>query len=192
VIDRRVPDAVLAFQRGDAGSFEALVRQYQSFAYSLAMKFVCNDEEASDIVQESFIRVWKHIGRYDPTQKFPTWLYRIVANLCIDHLRSLERNRRLFLSREQESFLQNLADTRDWTDAQHRYHLLEIIQTLAAGLPPTQRVVFTLRDLQDLDVDEVAAITDLSVASVKTNLHYARKTLRDALMKRYGVDRSDL
>lgn len=185
-IDKGLVGLLEGSKRGDLASFEAIVRRYQQYAYSLAMKFFSDADEASDIVQESFVRVWKHLGRYDSRQKFTTWFYKIVANLCIDRLRSLERHRRLFLSQEGE--LQTLADTRDWSELQHRRHVLEIIRILAAALPPTQRTVFTLRDLQDLDVDEVAEITGLSVGSVKTNLHHARKFIRGALIRDYDID----
>lgn len=179
-------------QRDDLASFERLVRTYQPYAFSLAMKFLCSEAEAADVVQESFLRVWKHMGRYDPSQKFTTWLYKIVANLSIDRIRSLQRSRRIFSSRNQETNLEDLPDERNWETARSHQQLAEIIRTLSSRLSETQRLVFTLRDLEDLSVDEVVEITGLSVGSVKTNLHYARKSIRDTLVRKYGVVRSDL
>jgi RNA polymerase sigma-70 factor, ECF subfamily len=156
------------------------------------MKFLSDDAEASDIVQESFLRVWKNIDRYDPHQKFTTWLYRIVANLSIDRLRVLKRNRGLFFSRERDPMMEDLPDERDWETSLSHAQLAGIIKTLSGRLTRTQNLVFTLRDLQDLTVEEVVEITGLSAGSVKTNLHYARKAIRDALVRHYGVVRSDL
>lgn len=190
--DKHQEDAVAGSQRGDLASFERLVRTYQPYAFSLAMKFLCNEAEAADVVQESFVRVWKYMGRYDPSQKFTTWLYKIVANLSIDRIRSLQRSRRIFSSRNQEPNLENLPDERNWETARSHQQLAEIIRTLSSRLSETQRLVFTLRDLEDLSVDEVVEITGLSIGSVKTNLHYARKSIRDTLVRKYGVVRSDI
>jgi RNA polymerase sigma-70 factor (ECF subfamily) len=188
-----VHDDVLGRSRcKDFPAFEQLVRKYQPYAFSLAMKFLCDDAEASDIVQESFLRVWKNLDRYDPNQLFTTWLYRIVANLSIDRLRVLKRNRGLFFSRERDPMMEDLPDERDWETALSHAQLAGIIKILSGRLTRTQNLVFTLRDLQDLTVEEVVEITGLSAGSVKTNLHYARKTIRDALVRHYGVARSDV
>lgn len=185
-------DVVSRSQCRDLAAFEQLVRNHQPYAFSLAMKFLCDEAEASDIVQESFLRVWKHIDRYDPNQKFTTWLYKIVANLCVDRLRALKRNRGIFLSRERDPMMEDLPDERDWETLRSHEQLADIIRVLSNRLSRTQKIVFTLRDLQDLTVEEVVEITGLSIGSVKTNLHYARKSIRDVLVRHYGVVRSDL
>ncbi len=179
-------------QQGDLASFERLVRTHQPYAFSLAMKFLCDEAEAADVVQESFLRVWKNIDRYDPGQKFTTWFYKIIANLCIDRICSLQRNRQIFLSPNQASILEDLPDERDWETSHSHQQLAEIIQALSRQLSEKQRLVFTLRDLQDLSVEEVVEITGLSIGSVKTNLHFARKSIRDTLLRRYGVVRGDI
>ena len=185
-------DAVTGSQCGDLAAFEKLVRNYQPYAFSLAMKFLCDETEAADVVQDSFIRVWKHIDRYDPTQKFTTWLYSIVSNLCMDRFRSLRRSRSLFLSRDRDPVMEDLPDERDWAAMCSGEQLADIVRTLARGLSEKQRLVFTLRDLHDLTVEEVVEITGLSAGSVKTNLHYARKSIRGTLVRHYGVMRGDL
>jgi RNA polymerase sigma-70 factor (ECF subfamily) len=185
-------DVVSRSQCRDLAAFEQLVRNYQPYAFSLAMKFLCDEAEASDVVQESFLRVWKHIDRYDPNQKFTTWLYKIVSNLCLDRFRSLKRSRSIFLSRDRDPVMEDLPDERDWATLHSHEQLADIIRTLSNRLSRTQKLVFTLRDLQDLTVDEVVEITGLSNGSVKTNLHYARKAIRDMLVRHYGVRRGDL
>jgi RNA polymerase sigma-70 factor (ECF subfamily) len=185
-------DVAAAALRGDPASFERLVRTHQSYAFSLAMKFLCDEAEADDVVQEAFLRIWKNISRYNPDQKFTTWLYKIVANLCIDRIRSLQRDRRLFERGNQDTELQNVADGHSWETLRSHEQLAEIVGVLSGRLSEKQRIVFTLRDLHDLGVDEVAKITGLSVGSVKTNLHYARKFIRNILVRKYGVTRNDL
>jgi RNA polymerase sigma-70 factor, ECF subfamily len=185
-------DVVSCSQCRDLAAFELIVRKYQPYAFSLAMKFLCDEAEASDVVQDAFVRVWKSIDHYDPNQKFSTWLYRIVANLCVDRFRSLKRYRSIFLSRERDPMMEDLPDERDWETLRSHKQLADIIRTLSKRLSRTQRLVFTLRDLQDLTVEEVVDITGLSIGSVKTNLHYARKSIRDTLVRHYGVVRGDL
>lgn len=185
-------DVVSYSQCRDLAAFEQLVRKYQPYAFSLAMKFLCDEAEASDIVQDSFLRVWKNIDRYDPSQKFSTWLYKIVANLCVDRFRALKRNRSIFLSRERDPVMEDLPDEHDWESSQSNEQLVDSIRTLSKRLSRTQQLVFTLRDLQDLTVEEVVEITGLSIGSVKTNLHYARKSIRDTLVRHYGVVRGEL
>jgi RNA polymerase sigma-70 factor, ECF subfamily len=185
-------DVVTHSQCRDLAAFEQLVRKHQPYAFSLAMKFLCDEAEASDVVQDSFLRVWKNIDRYDPNQKFTTWLYKIVVNLCVDRFRALKRSRSIFLSRDRDPVLEDLPDERDWETMRSQEQLAGIIRTLSDRLSPKQRMVFTLRDLQDLTVEEVVEITGLSIGSVKTNLHYARKSIRDVLVRHYGVVRSDL
>ena len=119
-------------------------------------------------------------------------LYTIVSNVCVDRFRSLSTARSLFRSREGNQFLEDLPDETDWVTLQARGEIVEIINMLARGLSKKQRLVFTLRDLQDLSVDEVVEITGLSVGSVKTNLHYARAWIRNMLIRRYGVKGEDL
>lgn len=185
-------DVVSRSQCRDLVAFEQLVRNYQPDAFSLAMKFLCDETEASDVVQESFLRVWKNIDRYDPNQKFTTWLYKIVSNLCVDRFRSLKRSRSLFLSRDRDPMMEDLPDERDWETLRSQEQLAEIVRTLSNRLSRTQKLVFTLRDLQDLTVEEVVEITGLSIGSVKTNLHYARKSIRDMLVRHYGIVRGDV
>lgn len=106
-------DIILKAKKGDLGAFDRLVRQYQSFVFSLAVRFLCDDDEAQDIVQESFVRVWKHFDRYDPAQKFTTWLYKIATNLCLDRLRAVKREYLIFSSNKLGSEIQTIPDKRD-------------------------------------------------------------------------------
>ncbi len=180
-------DPASPVQRGTLGEFEQLVRKHQPYAYALAIKFLCDRQEAEDVVQETFVRVWNNIDRYDPGRKFTTWLYAIVSNLCVDRFRSLSRQRGLFSRPVDEHLAEHLPDERDWEAMHSDEQLAAIIRTLAGGLSETQRLVFTLRDLHGLTVEEVVETTGLSTGSVKTNLHYARRSIRELLARRYGM-----
>jgi len=172
---------------GDVLAFEQLVRRFQSYAFALAMRLLCNPEEAKDVVQESFIRLWKNLNRFDQKKTFTTWLYSIVTNLALDRLRAIKRNRRLFISRDEESKIDETLDGFDLHEIHSQRELASIIKTLTGELPLKQRLVFVLRDLQDLTVEEVADVTGMSPGSVKTNLHFARRRIRRYLVEYYRV-----
>jgi RNA polymerase sigma-70 factor (ECF subfamily) len=173
--------AITRSKQGDAWAFRGLVESYQHYAFSLAFRIVCDADDAHDIVQEAFIRVWKHIRSYLPEVKFTTWLYRIVVNLSYDRLKGDGRRKRLFMTMAKvaEFSLHDASIAID-TDLINR-DLADKITAIAQGLPLKQRMVFVLRDLQDLSVGEVAEILEISHESVKTNLCYARRHIRRRL-----------
>ena len=187
-----VKEMIDAPQKGNLTSFELLVREHQSYAYSLAMRFLADADEASDVVQDSFIRVWKHLSQYDPNRNFRTWLYVIVTNLCLDRLRMIKRNRSLFFSNERDMDIEEVSNGHDGENAQSNEELASIVKNLSRHLSMKQQLVFTLRDLQDLTMEEVVEITGMSMGSVKTNLHYARKSIRVILERHYGIARADI
>jgi RNA polymerase sigma-70 factor (ECF subfamily) len=182
-------DILARVSRGDMTAFGELVRTYQSYAYRLAVRILCSETEAEDVVQEAFVRVWRNLDRYNPEVLFTTWLYRIVTNLCLDRLRAMKRHG-VILNRRTSAVDANPdpPSAVDIEKAVSTSDLIRLIRTMAGDLPETQRLVFTLRDLQDLSIDEVRQITGLSEASIKTNLHYARRTLRERMKCEYGVE----
>lgn len=169
---------------GDMAAFGDLVRIHQPFAFRLAVRLLCSEDDAEDAVQEAFVRVWRNIDRYDPAARFTTWLYRIVTNLCLDRLRKRKRERHVSDSPGTEG--EGQACDLDIEHAASTADLVRIIRRIAGDLPETQRLVFTLRDLHDLSIEEVRRITGLSEASIKTNLHYARRALRTRMEAEYG------
>ncbi len=187
--DDKIQELIGRCAERDVRAFEQLVRQFQSYAFALAMRLLCNEEEASDAVQESFVRVWKHLDRYDRGRKFTTWLYAIVTNISLDRLRAIKRNRRLFFSRDEDPSIGDIQDERDLHEIQSNEELAGMIRALTDELPLKQRLVFTLRDLQDLSVEEVSEAAGMSIGSVKTNLHYARRRIRQRMAEKYNVGR---
>lgn len=178
---------VVRSQHGDTAAFARLVREHHSYAYGLAIRLVCNEAEAEDVVQEAFVRAWRNLSRFDPNTRFTTWLYRIVTNLSLDCLRS--RKHRPFPEGllPGDALTEGLADHETPETLTSSRDLATIIESLAGMLPETQRLVFTLRDIQDLSIEEVCDCTGLSSESVRSNLHYARKKLRERLGTEYDV-----
>jgi RNA polymerase sigma-70 factor, ECF subfamily len=170
------------FQRsrdGDAEAFRRIVESHQPYAYAIAYRFMGNEADAEDAVQESFINVWRHLAEYDPRKKFTTWLYRIVANRCLDFIKS--RNRR----RESGPMDPERADPGLTAENPEKTHedreRIELVNALVRELPEKQRMTFILRDLQDINIEETSKIMNMSKASVKSNLFHARKFLRESI-----------
>lgn len=186
-----VDDIIRKCTEGDSTSFGLLVKAHQGYAFALAFRMLADENEARDVVQESFLRVWRSIGRYDPTQKFTTWLYAIVSRVCLDKLRSRARTHRLFRRGSEAGFDEDLRDNTDTEKAYSNRELAELISHLSDGLSPTQKLVFTLRDLQECTIAEVCTITGLSEGSIKTNLSFARRKIRHLLATRYDISGSE-
>ena len=157
---------------GETDAFRYIVSEYQQLVYTLAFKILCNEADAEDITQETFIKAWQNINRYKRQYKFSTWIYRIACNACYDKLRSKRSIKNVsitdydvFSEINQEEQLQNK-------------ELKELILTLTDGLSPKQKLVFTLSDINDLEIEEIQIITGMTPAKIKSNLYLARKHIK--------------
>jgi len=171
---------------GDKQSFGYLVTKYQQYAYNLAFRIVCDDDDARDVVQESFIKIWKKMKQFDTSTKFSTWMYTIVTNTSIDFLRKAKR-------REIVS-IENLEDRIHSVDSNPETHLDnketgQLIQLASESLSQKQKLVFALRELQGIGTEEVGEILGLPADSVKSNLYHARKSIREKLQSIFKYER---
>lgn len=160
--------------QNDRNAFRKIVEGHQSMLFSLAFRMLGNEEDAKDIVQEIFIRIWTNLSKYKPEQKFTTWIYSIATNLCLDKLKSDKRKLRL---NDQEDALKLLLSNDDGERTLLNNELGAIIEALTNELSPKQRMVFTLRYLEDIEMDEMVKITGLSAEKIKSNLYLARQSI---------------
>lgn len=176
-------------RNNDADAFRRLVEGHYSFVFSLSFRLLCNHDDAKDAAQETFIRVWKHLTRYDDRVKFTTWLYKIAVNICYDRLKSMKRNsNHMAGSAEiQQLLVQPSADNPENTLINN--DLAQIVRFFTDSLTPKQKLVFTLSDLEQMEVNEIKEITGLSPAKIKSNLYLARKFIREKLEEeeKYGT-----
>ncbi len=177
-----IQELAIAAAAGEAEAFRELVPACQGLAWALAVRLLGDEEEARDVVQEAFLRVWRHLPRYRPGTRFTTWFYRIVSNLALDHLRARRRRARLFV-RVPEEVLHGVADSHG-SLREGEESLSGRLSELVGLLPPVQRLVYVLRDLHELNIREVMTVTGLPEHSVKTNLFHARRRLRQELEAR--------
>ena len=176
--------ALIARSRGgDHRAFEELVLQHQGYSYALAVRFLGNPEDAREAVQEVFLRIWTRLHSFDPARTFKAWLSRIIVNACLDRIR--DRRRRAALPMNEDITRDDPSgDPKRGPEQEHaKRELFHLIVEMAEHLPPRQRAVFILRDLQDLEMDEIAAILAVSPGSVKSNLCHARRAIRKGLLE---------
>lgn len=161
----------------DGNAFRQLVECHQPMIYALAFRLLCNEEEARDAVQETFLKVWININGFDTNRKFSTWVYAIATNLCYDKLKSNKH----FSKKIPMEMLQEALSNEDVEKKLIDAELGALIATLTEELTPKQKLVFTLSDLEDLSSEEIVQITGMSASQIKSNLFLARQTLRKKL-----------
>jgi RNA polymerase sigma-70 factor (ECF subfamily) len=168
--------------QGDLSAFRKLVESYQKYVYSLAFRSLLHKADAEDAVQDTFIKVWLNLKYFDFRGKFTTWVYRIVVNICLDRLK--RKNRHAFSNLPTiDGDLDPISLVPEPEIIDEKY-LAAYIKTLAENLSSKQRMVFILRDLQDLSIKEVSQVMQITEGAVKTNLYLARTAIRMKLKSR--------
>lgn len=182
-----LPDRELAIaaRGGDAAAFEALVTRKTPAVVSVARRVVGDAEDARDVAQMVFVRVWEELHRYDETYSFNTWLYRIATNLSIDFLRSSRSRARahgatLHVVRMREE-LTAAQTTRPAEDRE----LAHLFQEVSGRLSGKQKAAFILREIEDRDTREIAEILKCGESTVRNHLFNARRILRREIEKLY-------
>ena len=174
---KKIEDLIERSKQHDKVAFRQLVEICQPFVFRIAFRLLCCEEETKDIVQETFIRVWLHLHKYNYRNRFSTWLYKITCNLCYDRLRSMKLLPGNVATSVDLSKLV-IPDECDIEQTIINSELIKWITTLTYDLSPKQRLVFTLRDIEGLELDEIREITGMSSAKIKSNLYLARQYIR--------------
>jgi len=169
-----------AFLDGRDRAFDELVSRYQVRLLNFIYRTVGDRERAEDLVQEVFIRIYRHLHRFDQTKKFSTWAYTIASNLAKNELRNRSRNPLVLfqtIKRHWEADHRPLQfeDSRSRPDDLFRKrHLRELVEQSVSQLPEHHRVVFVLRELEGKTYEEIAEITGCNLGTVKSRLNRAR------------------
>lgn len=165
---------------GDKRAFSGLVAEYGEYIYRLAFRLLCDEEEARDAVQDTFVKVWGSLGRYDRQYRFSTWLYRIAMNVCYDRMRQNARSPERFCSGDSISDWEQPTVENAETQLllkEMKEHIFRYMQDLT----PKQKIVFVLRDVEEMELDEIVRITGMTAAKIKSNLYLARKNIRERI-----------
>ncbi|MCM2271842.1 MAG: sigma-70 family RNA polymerase sigma factor [candidate division Zixibacteria bacterium] len=189
-MNKSIPELVDSFVKGDTAAFAELVRRYQKNIYFLAYRLLGNHLDADDVVQETFVRVYRRQKEIANVNSFTSFLTRIATNYAIDLLR--KRKGRGSVSDDLtelpgETQVDLARRVRTPEELLRDKVVMEEIQRALDRLPPRQRITIMLHDVDGYTKSEVAAILECPEATVRSNLHIARNKLKKILKKRLSV-----
>lgn len=167
---------------GDMLAFEDLVHRKTSRVYGHCFRLIGNAEEARDISQLVFIKLWENLGKYDPKFQFDTWLYRIVTNVTIDYVRGRQTRQNAVNSTLR--LVKTSAEPEQPVSFQHK-EVEKIFEEISSTLSPKQKEVFVMKEMDDIPSPEIARILGTRESTIRNHLFNARKLLRRELEARY-------
>ncbi len=183
---------VARFLEGESSAFPELVRRYQTRLLNFIYRTIGDRDRAEDLVQETFIRVYRHLHRFDQTKKFSTWIYTIASNLAKNELRNRSRNPLVLFQTIKKHWE---ADHRplQWEDTSYRpddlfrkRHLRDLVERAVEQLPEHHRVVFVLREMEGKTYEEISEITGVNLGTVKSRLNRARNNFAQIIAPMLG------
>ncbi len=198
------PDAddqqlVAAAQGGDRRAFQTLYQRYERKVYAVAYGFLRSQEDALDVVQEAFIKVHRYLPNFEGQSSFYTWLYRIVANLCIDHIRRSGRKKdvefddKLRHDGDQESStnMVQIAQLGNPAEAVRNKEILKAVRESLGHLSDKHRSVIVMRELQGLSYADMAKAMNCSKGTIMSRLFHARRNMQKLLKDRLEYQPSE-
>jgi RNA polymerase sigma-70 factor (ECF subfamily) len=185
-------DVVQRARAGDHAAFRVLVERYQGRAYRLALRVLRDEDQAQDVVQDAFLKVYGSLDRFEGRSSFYTWLYRIVMNLCLDRKRRDRSDREV--EWDEQTAGGSLADPAGADPAQsgpeaeaQSAELRGFVARAIEALPEDARRAIQLREIDGLSYKEIAEALGIPKGTVMSRLYYARRRLQEAL-RAAGVD----
>ncbi len=177
---------------GDEASFELLIQNCKTKAYNTALRYLRDEEDAMDVLQESLIKVFRHLNKFKGDCKFDTWVYRIVVNTCNDFLRKNKNQRTnvsLYLTDEDGETMIEIPDTAPTPSEVFDAKLTtSCVLNCLNEIPKEQKDIIILRDIQGFSYEEIGQILNCSMGTVKSRINRARQKLKQSILEQY--DRS--
>ena len=175
------PVLVRAAQKGDMGAFEELIARHRDKIYARAYSMMRNEEEAVDLSQEAWVKAWQRLVQFQGDSSFPTWITRIVINLCLDQLRRRKRQRAESIEELDEESggveRQMPVVTVNPTERLERVELRQRIDRALSQLSVAHRTVMVLHEFEHMEYKEIAKTMNCSIGTVMSRLFYARRKM---------------
>ncbi len=185
-------DAILRCQRGEAEAFKLLVERYQRLAYFVALGLVGCHDDAVDVSQEAFIRAFRHIRRFDAGRQFLPWFYRLLRNLCFNHLRARRAQRLFALEETDPEEVEDSAPDFDPEVLVERDERATAVWQAIGRLPERYREIIVLRHFQQLSYAQMAELLSVPMGTVMSRLYHARRALKRLLEQDQGGDLNEV
>ena len=177
-------DALIeACLQGDQSAWNAIVSRYRRKVFNVAYTFVGRHDEAEDLTQDIFLKVFKALSTFDRRANFTTWIISVSRNLCIDHYRRVRREREVVDRRVDASDLAAAAGGADAFARLDRFDRRALLREALAALPETLRTAVAMRDLQELSYQEIARRLDLPDGTVKSRINRGRHELARQVLR---------
>lgn len=177
----KVPsDLIKSVKEGERQAFGKLIDLCSQYVFAVSLKMTGDIDDARDAAQESFIKVWDKIDTYNFSFKFSTWLYKIVVNTCLDKLRKRSKYQAIFKQLDLKDHQYPGYSSSPVTEFEEK-QMIDFIRIVSGNLSAKQHSVFVLHDLEECSQDEISSILGMSKERVKSNLHLARKAVRQSL-----------
>lgn len=173
---------VEASRSGDSAAFEELVRRKTGKVYGLCCRILSNREDAKDVAQLVFVKLWENLGKYDAGYAFDTWLYRMTSNVAIDFIRG--RQSRDATLNSSLRLVKTSDDPEQGRDIQHK-EVEAVFEQVSKALSPKQKTIFVMHAMEDLQLAEIARILGTKESTVRNHLFNARKTMQKELRRRF-------
>jgi RNA polymerase sigma-70 factor (ECF subfamily) len=177
--DRQLVETIRA---GEADAFETLVRRKTSKVYALCYRIIGNAEDAKDISQLVFLKLWENLGKYDPQYAFDTWLYRMVTNVAIDFMRNKQSRDNAVNSNLR--LVKTAADAEQGVNVQ-RKEVENVFNEVSTVLSPKQKTIFVMNQMDDLSSADIAKVLGCRESTVRNHLFNARKVMQQQLKQRF-------
>jgi RNA polymerase sigma-70 factor (ECF subfamily) len=174
--------------RGDQLAWDAIVKQYWRKVFNVAYKFVGKHDEAEDLAQDIFLKIFKSLDTFDRRANFQTWLISISRNLCIDHYRSVRKERETIDRDVDATELVPASDGQDQMAALEQRDRVVLLRQALSSLPHSLRTAVLMRDIQELSYQEIAARLRLPEGTVKSRINRGRSELARQIRKLRGED----
>lgn len=182
--------------RGDPDAFEELVKTYEKMVYNLCLRMTDDREEAFDLSQETFIKAWHAISLFKFESKFATWLSRIASNTCLDYLRKQKKRQTVSLTMEddEENPVERLIadDSTDPAALAEKSADREAVQKAFRELPDQDRLILSMRAIEDMSYQEIADALDMNVGTVKSRIARAREKIRHNLSGNFSENSASI
>ena len=182
-------ELMMKCRNGDMSAFELLMMRYKDVIINFIYKSIGDYHRAEDLTQETFLRVFRNSGHYEPKSQFKNWIYLIATNLCRNEVRNRKRRNTVFLDdlmseEEDVSYASLMQDVRNLPDElyEKKEQQLVIQQTISC-LPENQRLALILVTYHDLRYEAVAEVLDCSISAVKSLIHRARQKMKKLLVE---------
>ncbi|AGL00774.1 RNA polymerase sigma factor [Desulfoscipio gibsoniae] len=183
-----LPDEVLVQKSkdGDLEAFDELVRRYESKIYGLVYRFMGNHADASDLAQDTFIRLYQALAGFRGDAAFSTWLYRIASNICRDEIRKRQRRRSVSMDEMIDASPANVPtadDSYSPEETVQRREMQRQVQFCLNQLSDDHRLILIMREMQGLSYEEIAGVLQCSLGTVKSRISRARNALKERMSK---------